>query len=782
MFRLDRRTFLASASAVALLSGGTALARDRAGRRSLALGDISLKPSVFRNAVETNRRVLFALEPDRLLHNFRRSAALSPKGEIYGGWEGRGIAGHSLGHYLTALSIMAARGDAEARRRAAYIVSELAACQSAHGDGYVGGTTVERDGAIVDGKIVFEEIRRGEIRTSGFDINGGWVPLYTWHKVQAGLTDAYRLAGIGDSLPVLLGMAGYLAGVLEALDDEQMQSLLAAEHGGLNEAYADLYALTGEPRWLTLAERIRHKVVLDPLARGEDNLPGLHANTQIPKVIGLAGLHEMTGKPEYAQTSRHFYRLVTDHHSYVIGGNSEGEHFGPPDVVASALTDRTCEACNSYNMLKLARHLWAWEPDAALFDEYERTYLNHILAHQHPETGMYVYFMPLRSGSRRTYSTLEDSFWCCMGSGMESHAKHGDSAFWQDGGEVLFVNLFIPSDLHWREGGMRLSLDTGFPRDEHVALTIEDAPTAERTLALRLPGWCTEPHLSVNGEPVRVSPGPGYARMTRHWRIGDRIEAHFPMHLVIEAVPDDPNMVTFRHGPLVLAANLGGEESREELLAPALITADPFRAAKPVAGRPFTFRVEQAVPEPITLTPFFDQYDNRTAVYFPRFEAGEWAQREAKYRAEQAALRSLEAQTMDVIHLGEMQPERDHGFRTNQSDVIANGGRTGRTAWWGVGNFIEFDLAVGQGPVLLRALYWGEETGKDFKILVDGESIARERRETAAKREFVSVDYPVPERLTAGKQLITVRFETAGSDAPVYEVRTLRSGAAQSPR
>jgi DUF1680 family protein len=248
MFRLNRRAFLASASILALASSKIALAQSRAGRRSLTLGDISLKPSVFRNAVETNRRVLFALEPDRLLHNFLRSAALSPKGEIYGGWEGRGIAGHSLGHYLTALSIMAARGDAEARHRAAYIVSELAACQRAHGDGYVGGTTVERDDAIVDGKIVFEEIRRGEIRTSGFDINGGWVPLYTWHKVQAGLIDAYRLARIGDALPVLLGMAGYLAEVLEALDDEQMQGLLAAEHGGLNEAYADLYGLTRHAR------------------------------------------------------------------------------------------------------------------------------------------------------------------------------------------------------------------------------------------------------------------------------------------------------------------------------------------------------------------------------------------------------------------------------------------------------------------------------------------------------------------------------------------------------
>ncbi|MBB4659689.1 glycoside hydrolase family 127 protein [Parvularcula dongshanensis] len=774
--QVDRRAFLISTSAVALAGSTLAAAKGVESLQAVPLEDVALTPSIFSRSVETNTRVLLELEPDRLLHNFRKFAGLEPKGELYGGWEARGIAGHSLGHYLTALAITAQRGHAEARDRVRYIVAEMAACQIAHGDGYVGGTTAERDDEIVDGKVIFEEIRRGDIRTSGFDINGGWVPLYTWDKVQTGLIDAYRLAGEEAAMPVLIGMAGYLADVLDQLDDEQMQTLLAAEHGGLNGAYAELYALTGEKRWLALAERLRHRAVLDPLSRGQDILPGLHANTQIPKLLGLARLHELTGEDAAGDTARFFYRTVTDQHSYVIGGNSEREHFRAPGVIAEAITDRTCEACNSYNMLKMARHLWQWEPDAKLFDEYERTYINHILAHQHPVSGMYVYFMPLRSGSRRTYSTLENSFWCCMGTGMESHAKHGDSAFWQQGGEAFYINLFVPAEVRWREGDMRLRMETDFPRDETVSLVVEDAPRRARTLAVRLPGWCEAPHVTLNGERVPVEPGPGYARLARRWKPGDRIEARFPMRTTVERTPDDESMIAFLHGPLVLAADLGPDD-RSVVLPPALVTADAERSLEPIDSEPFSYRLTGAVPEPIVLRPFFDQYDNRTAVYFPRFTAEAWKQKEVAFRAEQKAQRALEARTFDVIYLGEMQPERDHDFEASHADVIAFGGRNGRTAWWGVGNYIQFDLAVGEGPVVLRALYWGEETGKDFDISVDGTTIARERRDTPSASEFVAVDYEVPDELTRGKSKVTIRFQTRGSDAPVYEVRTLLADA-----
>ena len=769
-----RRAFLGSASALAL--AGPVLARSAFA--AAAAERIKARPLPLKD--EANRRYLLALEPDRLLHNVHAGAGLEPKAPVYGGWEARGIAGHSLGHYLSACALMHAQtGDAAVRERLSHTVAELARCQAAHGDGYIGGTTVERDGQVIDGKIVFEEIRRGEIRTSGFDINGGWVPLYTWHKVHAGLIDAVRHGGLGAAMPVMLGMAGYLAAILEGLDDAQMQKLLAAEHGGLNDSYAETYALTGDPRWLRLAERIRHRAVLDPLAGGRDNLAGLHANTQIPKVIGLARLYELTGERRHAEAARFFHGVVTRDHSYVIGGNSEREHFGPPRGLAERITERTCEACNSYNMLKLARHLYGWEPDAALFDAYERIHLNHLLAHQHPATGMFAYFMPLSAGARRTWSTPHDSFWCCVGSGMETHAKHGESIYWEDG-RTLFVNLFIPSTAEWREAGMQVALETEYPFGEEVVLRVTRAPRRATALGLRLPGWSAAPALRLNGAPVPIEPGAGYARIERRWRAGDRVELTLPMQVRAEPTPDDPDIVAFLHGPVVLAADLGPADEPFAGPAPALVAENAATPLVPVEGNRHRFRLDGARPQPLTMIPFFRQHDRRSAVYLPRFGAAEWEREKVAFLAEEEARRAIAARTVDAIQLGEMQPERDHDFATNHSDLLSWGGRAGRQAWWGVGNYIEFDLAVRPGPMVLQALYWGEEIDKHFTISVDGEVVATERREGPPEKRFVAADYALPERLTAGKARVRVRFETKGSDAPVYEARMLAADAGEA--
>ncbi|MBO9623829.1 MAG: glycoside hydrolase family 127 protein [Sphingomonas sp.] len=775
---LSRRLFLGSASVMAL--AGPAFAQLKVEEapvkvRPLPLAAVRLKPSPFLDAVETNHRYLMSLSPERLLHNFYASAGLPTKGDTYGGWEARGIAGHTLGHYLSALSLLHAQtGDSAVRERLRHIVAEMARIQAAHGDGYVGGTTVERDGKTVDGKIVFEEIRKGDIRTSGFDINGGWVPLYTWHKVHAGLIDAVRLAEVPEAMPVMLGMAGYLATILEGLDEAQMQKLLAAEHGGLNDSYAETYALTGNPRWRRVAERIYHHKVLDPLAAGKDDLPGLHANTQIPKLIGLARLYELTGEQRHADAARFFHATVTRHHSYVIGGNSEREHFGPPDVLSTRITERTCEACNSYNMLKLTRHLYGWQPDAALFDFYERVHLNHLLAHQHPETGAFVYFMPLSAGARRTYSTPEDSFWCCVGSGMETHSKHGESIFWHDA-DTLFVNLFIPATAEWRERRMKVALDTRYPFGEQVSLSVAQAPRAATTIALRLPGWCDAPVLRVNDAATPVDRAGGYARVTRRWKAGDRIELELPMRVRAEPTPDDPRTIAYLHGPVVLAADLGPAAEPFDGPVPALVTADPAGALVAENAAEHRFHLADARPAALTLVPFFRQYDRRTAVYFPRFTEAQWKTEEAAFHAENEARAALEARTVDVIQLGEMQPERDHAYRANHSDLFSWGGRSARQLPWGTGNYMEFTLAVRPGPMQLAALYWGEEVNKNFDVSVEGTRIASERRATPAEKRFVTVTYPIPEALTRGKDKVTVRFETRGTDAFVYEARMLEA-------
>lgn len=770
--QLTRRSLLVSASVVALagpLRAALPSAVQMVRARPLPLSAVRLKPSIWETAVETNRKYLLSLDPDRLLHNFRKGAGLQPRAPRYGGWENQGIASHTLGHYLSALSLIYAQtGDLEMRRRIRYIVAELAETQKAHGDGYIGGTTVGRGGKEVDGKVVFEEIRRGDIRAEPFTLNGGWVPLYALHKVHAGLIDALRLAKIAEAKPLLVGMSDYLAGVLDGISDDQMQKLLVSEHGGLNETYSDTYELTGNARYLKLAERIRHRAVLDPLSEGRDVLPGLHSNMQVPKIIGVARLHELTGKTSDAAAARFFHETVTKHHSYVIGGNSEREFFGQPGVIAGRLSDRTCEHCNTYNMLKLTRHLYGWEPDASLFDYYERAHLNHVMAAQHPDTGMFVYYMGVAPGSKRSWSTPHDNFWCCVGTGMESHSKHGDSIYWQGDG-TLFVNLFIPSTLDWAERGLKLELDTEFPFDETVALTIAKAPARAVPIALRLPGWADRPTLKLNGRPAPFERRNGYAIVTRQWRAGDQMELTLPMKLKAEPTTDHPRMVAFTHGPVVLAADLGPGTPAWEGPTPGLSSL----SLEPVDPRKHLFRAAGGLPSALTLKPFFNQYDRRTSVYMPLYTDAEWQNEWSSYQAAQKDKVALDARTVDLLQPGEFDQERAHDLKTNFSEFWQYGGRGMRDAWWGPGNFVEASMAVRPAGNALRVLYWGEDVNKDFAILVDGKELVHEKRKAEPVKRFFAVEYALTPELIATKDKIKVRFETRGTDAPFYELRTI---------
>ncbi|MDP1026812.1 glycoside hydrolase family 127 protein [Sphingomonas sp. KR1UV-12] len=770
---MTRRTLFAGASIVALAGPALVALPPVKGRRVEPVPSrfVRLTPSPFADAMAANRRYLLSLDPERLLHNFYLFAGLPAPKPIYGGWEAQGVAGHSLGHWLSACALVIANtGDPALSAKLDHALAEMARIQAAHGDGYCGGTTVERDGKTVDGKIVFEEVRRGDIRSQGFDLNGGWVPLYTWHKVHAGLLDAHTLAGNARAMPIALGVAGYLAGVLEPLTDAQMQQVLRAEHGGLNESYAETYALTGDTRWLRMAEKIRHKAVLDPLTARQDKLAGLHANTQIPKLIGLARLHEVTGDPRHAVAPRFFHERVTGHHSYVIGGNSEREHFGPPDMLSTRLTDATCEACNSYNMLKLTRHLYSWQPHARWFDFYERVQLNHILAHQRPDTGRFVYFMPLSAGARRTYSEGEDSFWCCVGSGMESHAKHADSIYWNDGA-TLFVNLYIPSELDWTPGGLALTLDTALPMRGTATLTVRKAPRRSQAIALRLPGWAQAPRLTLNGAPLTPMMRDGYAVVERNWRAGDRIELTLPMALTTEPTPDDPSVVAFTHGPLVLAADLGAASDSFDGLGPALVTSGAASTALRAGTGPHSFHARGALDEDLVLKPFFAQYDRRTAVYFPTFTPSGWQARRADYVRAQEEASTLARRTTDIVHLGEMQPERDHGFVAARSEVVNWNGRSARRIR--PGDSMRLTLARRPGPATLRLTVWGNDVNRQMAITVDGTPLKTDRAPREREDRFVTIDYPIPSTGAQGKPLAEVVFTPVKEEAVLYEVRML---------
>ena len=724
---LSRRLLLASA---AYATAAAALAHRKASgfpdtARPVALEAVRLTPSPYLEAVQSNLVYLHQLEPDRLLHNFRLHAGLAPKGEVYGGWESDTIAGHTLGHYLSACALMHAQtGDAECKRRVDYIVDELAACQGA--DGYVAGFTRKRGDTIEDGKLLFAELLRGDIRALPFDLNGCWVPLYNFHKTFAGLFDAERYCGNKKALIVAQGLAAYLDGVIARLDDAQMQAVLDCEHGGLNESFAELYARTGEPRWRAVAERLYHRKVLVPLAEGRDELQDLHANTQIPKLVGLARLHEVTREPNHAKAARFFWQAVTRDHSYVIGGHGDREYFQAPRTVSKHVTEQTCESCNSYNMLKLTRHLFQWAPDAAYFDYYERAHLNHVLAQHNPATSMFTYMMPLMSGTHREFSTPQNDFWCCMGTGMESHAKHGDSIYWESG-DHLFVNLFIPSRLRWR--GTELELATSYPFSQDVEIAVGGKPQ-RFTLALRLPGWCEAPRLSVNGKPAAIVRSHGYALLERRWIAGDRISLTLPMRLRTEPTPDDPRMVAYLQGPVVMAK----------------------------------------VAEEKALVPFFRQYERNTEVYFKTYTPQELAAIEQ----EKAAERALDACSADIARLGDGKDEAAHELTSKISYPVVYRGRKGRDAR--TGGFFEFTMKSGTGTFALNATYSGDDRRRLFHILVEGELIAVQSLEAASRGGFIECEYPIPDALTRGKTSLRVRFEPKPgySAGPAFGCRLIR--------
>ncbi|ESQ92890.1 glycoside hydrolase family 127 protein [Asticcacaulis benevestitus] len=778
MVRLSRRQAIAAGTALGALGAIKAQAQSKSAQVTpFPLTAVRLKASIFETAVEANKSYLLALEPDRLLHNFYLFAGLPTKGEVYGGWEARGIAGHSLGHYMSACSLMYAQtGDVALKQRADYIISALLVIQAKNEDGYAGGTTVDRGGKTVDGKIIYEELRKGDIRTAGFDLNGGWVPIYTYHKVFAGVLDTHALCGNADALKVAIGLADYLGTIFETLSDDQIQTVLMAEHGGINDAYAELYGRTQDKRWLKLAERIRHKAVLDPITEGRDELAGKHANTQIPKVIGLARLYELTGEPKHAKAAMFFWETVTRDHSYVIGGNSNFEHFGEPRKLANRLGQQTCEACNTYNMLKLSRHLYGWSGDKRYFDFFERAHLNHIMSQQDPATGMVSYFSPLASGYGRKHSTPDNDFWCCVGSGMESHAKHGESIYWKQGDRIL-INLYYASTLDAADQGVKIDMETAFPYEDTVRLRVSGTAKKPVGLGLRVPDWCAAPVLTRNGVAMTAAPKSGYLLLDG-LKAGDSLTLKLPMTIRSEAMPDDANLIAFLNGPLVLAADLGPVSAPWSGIDPVIIAdseRDILRPALEGAAQSFT-PGDKGYPAPLILRPYFDQHHNRTAVYFRRFGVAEWPVAEAAYREEARAKADMEARTVDVIRLGEQQPEKDHNFDgTDATSVITHINTRGRM----VNGYFQFDMRVQPGPQTLYVTYNGADRKRDIRILIDGQPFAIEKLEGAPTSALQVKTYALPEALTKGKSSVRVRFDVPDNKwqwTTVYECRILKAG------
>jgi DUF1680 family protein len=670
---------------------------------------VRLLDGPFLEAQRSNQRYLLALDMERLLAPFRREAGLPQPRPPYGNWENSGLDGHMGGHYLSALAMLtAATGDAALRARLDALLTELRRCQLAQGDGYLGG--------IPQGREAWARVARGELKVDSFSVNGRWVPWYNLHKTFAGLRDAWALCQQPLARQMLLALGAWALALLEPLGDAQLQDMMRAEHVGMNESFADL------------AARFSHLALLQPLREQRDALSGLHANTQIPKVIGFARIAELaaaaTSSPQpqaqieadWLEPARFFWRTVRERRSVAIGGNSVKEHFHALDNFQPMLDEvEGPETCNTYNMLKLSELLFAHARDgrerAAYADFYERALYNHILASQHPQGG-FVYFTPMRPNHYRVYSQPQLGMWCCVGSGLESQARHGQFIFAQalgPQGPEVYINLFIAARLDWPEQGLRLSQQTRFPAKDRSLLEIERG--GRFTLHLRHPGWVAPGalRLRINGQPQAVTSQPGdYLSLNRDWRAGDRVELQLPMALRSEPLGPDSGHVALLHGPIVLAAKthpLPGEVLRTraddsrmghiaqgpllpQAQAPLLISAGDadLRRLRPLPGRPQHFSAGAliqglgAAQQDLTLMPFYQLHDARYMVYWARSTPAQARALRERLAAEERAQLALQARTVDSVAPGEQQPESDHGFAGEGMDSGLNKGRRWRHA------------------------------------------------------------------------------------------------------
>jgi uncharacterized protein len=760
--------------------------------RPLPLTAVRLTGGPLKQAQDASVQYLLSLEPDRMLAYYRKHAGLEPKAEPYGGWDGdgRNLTGHIAGHYLSGISLMwAATGDRRFKERADYIVSELKVVQDKQGDGFAG--------ALAGVREAFGDVSKGQITSASFDLNGLWSPWYTLHKTYAGLRDAYRHTGNKTALDVEVKFAEWAERLLEPMNDEQVQRMLNTEFGGMNEVLADLYADTGDRRWLDLSYRFEHRAVLDPLKRREDPLDGLHGNTQVPKLMGSAARYGYTGDKADQVAATFFWDRVVHHHTFATGGHGKDEYFREPDRLGNIIDGRTAETCNIYNMLKLTRRLFALDPKIEYAEFEERALFNHILGSIDPKDGAMCYMVPVGRGYRREYQDMHKSFTCCVGTGMESHALHGDGIYYESG-DRLWVNLYVPSDARWEGAGLRLTTDTTFPEGESAALTLSlEAPKA-LTLSLRRPAWAGERFsVAVNGAAITQLPAAGsYVDVKRTWKTGDTVSLVLPKRLHLDAVPDNTRRAAIMWGPLVLAGDLGPEPERGDPdegpprppaprpTAPMLVTAERPIAdwVKPVSGQPGTFRTAGAGRDPSTassgrdvdLVPFYRLHRRAYAAYWDLATPTEYEAKVAELTAERDRQRKLEAATVAAVRIGDSASEKSFNQQGEETSIVRADGRPGRRA----AKWFSYDVPIDGASRSALVLTYNSDTRqtRTFEVLVDGQRVGEQTIPRSSVAKFFDVEYPIPADLVRGKDKVVVRVQAAGGreTAPVFALRTIR--------
>lgn len=794
---MNKNKKLFIATAFILFGCISARAQDKLYSNEFPLADVRLLEGPFQHARDLNIEVLLKYDVDRLLAGYRKEAGLPEKAKSYSNWDG--LDGHVGGHYLSALAMnVAATGNTACKQRMEYMIAELKACQDANGinnpewaKGYVG--------AVPNSQKIWSSLQQGDLTA----YRAAWVPWYNVHKMYAGLRDAWMYTGNTDAKDIFLKFCDWAVNITGRLTDIQMQSMLDTEHGGMNEIFADAYQMTGDQRYLQVARRFSHKQLLDPMAAQKDNLDNKHANTQVPKAVGFERIGELSNDNNYKTAGDFFWSTVTGTRSLAFGGNSRRESF--PGIVASTdfVNDvEGPESCNSYNMLKLTEDLFRVNPLAKYADYYERTLYNHILSTQHPVHGGYVYFTPARPRHYRVYSSPNQGMWCCAGSGMENHGKYNQFIYTHTG-DSLFVNLFIASELNWKDKKIKIRQQTNFPFDEQTKLMVTEG-SALLTIMVRYPSWVKEGALKilVNGKVVTYKNLPSsYIAIKRRWKKGDLISITTPMHNSIEHMPNVPQYIAVMHGPVLLAAKTGTEDLKGLVAddgrwshiaggkklpvdkAPVIIENNIDSVSvklKPVKGQPLHFTaagVKMVNPADIMLEPFFKIHDARYMMYWMTLSNTGYQQYLDSIAAEEKKKLELEKHTIDFVAPGEQQPEADHFIQKQNS----NSGNSMDAFWRDARNsgYFSYQLSTNNETGLsLLVRYWGAEWGgRKFDIYIDDEKLVSEDNTGKWNQSaFKDIKYNIPDSMIKGKEKLRIKFQalpgnTAGA---VYYIRLIK--------
>ena len=779
-----------------MCAGIGANAQDKLYPNEFPLSQITLLEGPLKHARDLNIETLLKYDCDRLIAPYRKEAGLTPKAKCYPNWDG--LDGHVGGHYLTAMAINAATGNEECRKRMEYIINEIAECAEANyknhpkwGVGYMGG--------MPNSQNIWSGFKNGDFRV----YSGSWAPFYNLHKMYAGLRDAWLYCGNEQAKTLFLQFCNWAIDITSGLSDEQMERMLGNEHGGMNEVLADAYAITREQKYLDCAKRFSHKRLFTPMSQRQDCLDNMHANTQVPKVIGFERISELSGNEDYHMASSFFWDIVTGERSLAFGGNSRREHFPAKDACMDFINDIDGpESCNTNNILKLTEDLHRRNPEARYADYYELATFNHILSTQHPEHGGYVYFTPARPRHYRNYSAPNEAMWCCVGTGMENHGKYGQFIYTHVG-DALFVNLYAASQLDWKERGITLRQETAFPYSENSTITIAEGK-GTFNLMVRYPGWVHpgEFKVSVNGKPADIITGPSsYVSINRKWKKGDVVNINFPMHSSLRYLPNEPQYVALMHGPILLGMKTG-TESMASLIAddsrfgqyaggpkqpidkaPILINNDiasiPSQLT-PVSGKPLHFTLSTRMENKIEgeLQPFFEIHDSRYMMYWLALTESSYKQYIDNIAKQEQERQALEASTVDKVQPGEQQPETDHQMETDESYT----GNTNNVFYRDARNGHYFSYLMqtdGLTNLKLRLKYWGvgEWKSHEFDIYID-DVLLRSINNTGKYRisEFKAETYNIPDTLLQDKKQIRVKFVAKPNKqiGEIYEVRLIK--------